>query len=126
MESQTYPRPPAAPNGEPWPVDSGPISGYAQLAVDGLSTITIDNTGNSEAIYLKLVQMPNDQIVRQLYIAEHDSYTIPQIDAGTYVLRYKALGSPKSYESESIVLQQSEDSFGSHYSKATVVVPSKQ
>lgn len=126
IESQTYPRPPTAPNGEPWPVDSGPINGYALLAVDGLSTITIDNTGNSEAIYLKLVQMPNDQIVRQLYIAEHDSYTIPQIDAGTYVLRYKALGSPKSFESESIVLQQSEDSFGSHYSKATVVVPNTQ
>lgn len=113
-------RPATAPNGSPWPMTSGPISGYPVRAEDGLSTITIDNISSSDPLYLKLVQMPNERVVRQIFVAENSLYTIPNIEAGQYVIRYKKLGSPATYETENLLLQQSEDGYTTKFSKLTV------
>lgn len=113
-------RPPTAPNGSPWPSTSGLISGYPIRADDGLSTITVDNVSNPEPLYLKLVQMPNERVVRQLYIAENDRYTITNIDAGQYVLRYKTLSSPASFDTDSLLLEQNHDGYSTQFSKVNI------
>jgi len=121
-------RPPTAPNGSPWPLTSGLISGYPIRADDGLSTITVDNVSNPEPLYLKLVQMPNERVVRQLYIAENDRYTITNIDAGQYVLRYKTLSSPASFDTDSLLLEQNQDGYSTQFSKVSIElkIPSLQ
>lgn len=113
-------RPPTAPNGSPWPTTSGLISGYPVRADDGLSTITVDNVSNPEPLYLKLVQMPNERVVRQLYIAENDRYTITNIDAGQYILRYKTLNSPASFDTDSLLLEQNHDGYSTQFSKVSI------
>jgi len=117
-------RPPTAPNGEAWPLSSGYIRGYKHLNANGLSTVTIDNGQNDSDVFVKLVSLdgPNAFPVRTFYISAHGTFTVTQVTAGSYDIRYRDLGTGGLSRSESFNLEETPTYNGTQFSNMTMTL----
>lgn len=119
-----YTRSEFSPNGEVWPSSSSYISGYPKLHTNGLSEVTVDNTRNDSDVFVKLVSLDGAKAypIRQFYINSHGKFTLKNIDAGRYDIRYRDLESGYLSRSESFTLEEKETYDGIQYSDLTMTL----
>lgn len=106
------------PNGEPWPTKASYIAGMPQDFTDGLSEVTVDNSDNDADVFVKLVSLDDDVTfpVRQFFIPEGKSFTVRNIRAGRYDVRYQDLNTGARTRSEDFLLEESPTDRGTQYS----------
>ena len=117
-----YVRPQLSPNGSVWPQFPSYIDGYAIAANQGLSDVTIDNTGNDADVYLKLVKLfPNKHIpVRHFFIPASKKFTLSNVSPGQYDIRYKDLSNGIIQKTEIFSIEEKRDYQGVSYSDLTI------
>lgn len=102
---------------------TGYLKGQPQQAVGGLSNFTVDNQqGNSDAvarIYLDGVK----PAVRSMYVKKGETFSAKSLKAGTYVFRYRFIGSDDTFESDKpFSLVQTKTETGTRYSNVSVTL----
>lgn len=117
-------RPSTAPNGHPWPVSAGYVTGYPLLQTDGLSTVTVDNSRNDSDVFVKLVSLAGPQAypVRQFYIPKFGSFTVRNVTAGRYDIRYRDLTTGGLSRSEALTLQEIPTYGSTQFSNLTITL----
>lgn len=110
-----------APNGEAWPYTADYVPGYELGAAGGYSTLTIDNTSNDYDVYVKLTwaDAPPGSALRHVYIPGRASFTMEDVEAGAYEVRYKNLSSGLVAKTEQFALSEEHSSDGIRYSQVT-------
>ena len=78
-----------APNGEPWPAESGYLPAYPMGNQGSGMQISVDNSGNSSPVLVKVVDLERAVTVRHLYVLAHEAMTIDQLTVGRYEVRYQ-------------------------------------
>lgn len=119
-----YIKPNTAPNGQPWPASADYIKGYQRLHMDGLSTVTVNNSRNESDVFVKLVSLDSAQAypVRQFYIPAFGSFTLNKVLAGSYDIRYRDLGNGGLSRSEAFSLSESPTYNGTRFSNITMTL----
>ena len=80
---------PAAPNGEPWPEQSGYISGYPMGNSGREMTVVVDNSANASPVFVKIFDLERRSNVRHAYVLANGTLTIDGLAAGKYEVRYQ-------------------------------------
>lgn len=113
-----YVRPATAPNGIPWPINAGYVRGYPIDNDDGHSKVTIDNSQNDSAVFVKLVSLDGVTAypVRQFFIPAGAQFTMNKVTRGRYDIRYRDLDTGGLSRSESFDADEHEVSDGIEYS----------
>lgn len=78
-----------APNGEPWPPQSGYVNGFPVANQGQEVQISIDNSANSSPVLVKIHDLERRTNVRHAFIAAQDSLVIDKLAAGKYEVRYQ-------------------------------------
>ncbi len=78
-----------APNGEPWPAQSGYVVGYPVGNQGSETRINIDNTRNRSPVLVKVFDLDRRSTVRHAYVLARESLVIDQLAAGKYEVRYQ-------------------------------------
>lgn len=102
--SSTYIRPLSAPNGNPWPQESGYIAGYPILYGQSNNRLYIDNVRNSSDVYAQLFADNQSEPLRHFFIKERNYLILDRLDAGTYTIRYRQLDAGEELSSEHITI----------------------
>lgn len=123
LGKESYIRPNNAPNGAMWPPSSGYLYGYAIGNEGGLSNLTIDNMGNSSDVHLKLYDVSKrGESVREIYLSAFNIFTMLNINAGTYEVRYMDLPTGLLSKSDSFILRELETYSGTQYSNMRITL----
>ena len=111
---RAYSRPSMTPRGMPWPDHSGYLPGYPVLNGNGLSTLTVDNSGSASDVLLKLVAVDGNAPlpVRTSFVRSGSSFTMENISPGAYDLRYQSLDSGEIFRSERFDLSEIREAAG--------------
>lgn len=119
-----YVRPATAPNGEEWPIVAGYVKGFPRVHANGLSQVTVDNSQNDSDVFVKLVSLDGPQAfpVRTFYIPGHGSFTLNNVTAGTYDVRYQDLNTGGRSRSEQFSLEETPTYQGTQYSTMTLTL----
>jgi len=120
----SYIRSATEPNGHPWPTSAAYLPGYPLLASGGLSSVMIDNSGNSSDVFLKLVALDSIEAfpVRVCYIPAASRFTFREVVAGRYDVRYRDLVSGSYYKTEDLTLTEKRTYQGTEYSRITLTL----
>jgi hypothetical protein len=86
-ETQTL----VAPNGEPWPTQSGYMDGFPVGNRGDDMALTLDNAGNASAVFIKVYDMERHSNVRYAYVQAHDKLVVDKLANGKYEIRYQNL-----------------------------------
>jgi hypothetical protein len=78
-----------APNGEPWPAQSGYVDGYPVGNRGQEMELLVDNSTNSSPVLVKVYDMDRGSNVRHVFVQAHDSLTVDKLAAGKYEVRYQ-------------------------------------
>lgn len=99
------------PNGAPWPERSGYLTGYPVLHQGGLSTLTINNGGGGENLFIKLVSIESDGSypVRHVFVSSFSRFTMRNVLAGEYVLRYRNLTGGPPWSTPTFSIQENRE-----------------
>ncbi len=84
-------QPLVAPNGEPWPVQSGYVQGFPVGNKGEELQLTVDNSGNGFAVFVKLYDLDRRSNVRYIFILARDKLTVDKLAFGKYELRYQRI-----------------------------------
>lgn len=119
-----YIHPIVAPNGQPWPVSAGYISGYEIANKSGNSLVTIDNSRNNSDVFVKLVALNSENAipVRNFYVPAYQKFTLSNVTAGTYDVRYRDLSTGGLFRTEKFTLTEIRDYRGIEYSTITMTL----
>ena len=79
----------AAPNGEPWPAQSGLVDGFPVENPGKDMQIALDNSANVSPVLVKVVDLERRSTVRHLYVLANGSATVENLAAGRYEVRYQ-------------------------------------
>lgn len=123
-ETLAYAKPASAPNGSAWPQNAGYIKGYPISRADGLSKLTIDNTTNSEDMFVKLISLEANRTVpiRHAYIPAYQSFTMNKVRAGSYDVRYMDMSDGSLTRSESFALEEFRTAGSTRFSVTTMTL----
>jgi len=80
-----------APNGEPWPAQSGYVDGFPVGNKGDDMQLTLDNSNNASAVFIKVFDLERKSNVRYTYVQAHDSLVVDKLAAGKYEIRYQNL-----------------------------------
>ena len=78
-----------APNGEPWPAQSGYVEGFPVAAKGDDMQLTVDNAGNASAVFIKVYDMERHSNVRYAFVQAHDKLVVDKLLSGRYEIRYQ-------------------------------------
>lgn len=100
------------------------VRGYQQLHADGLSTVTVDNSRNDSDVFVKLVSLDGPQAypVRQFFIPGFGNFTIKNVTAGSYDVRYRDLSNGGLSRSEAFLLEEMPTPNGIQFSKLSLTL----
>jgi hypothetical protein len=120
----SYVRSATAPNGESWPVVADYVRGYPRENADGLSTVTVDNSRNDADVFVKLVSLDGlrPSPVRMFFIPAQGSFTLTNVTAGRYDIRYRDLSSGQLSRTEGFSLEEISSSDATQYSSLTMTL----
>ena len=79
----------AAPNGESWPAASGYVDGYPVANQGEEMQVTVDNSNNGAAVFVKLYDLDRRANVRHAFVLAHQTLAIDKLAAGKYEVRYQ-------------------------------------
>jgi len=122
---QTKSAPPSvAPNGQAWPNSASYVRGYEKLNMDGLSTVTVDNSQNNSAVFVKLISLDGSTAypVRQFYIPAFGGFILRDVSKGNYDIRYRDLSNGGLSRSETFNVEEIETSEGKQFSNITMTL----
>ncbi|MFC5513067.1 J domain-containing protein [Massilia jejuensis] len=103
---------PAAPNGEPWPEQSGYISGYPLGNSGREMTVVVDNSANPNPVFVKIHDLDRGSNVRHAYVLGSGMLTIDGLAAGKYEVRYQnVVGSALRAECKTKAARQADAGF---------------
>ncbi|MBC7751666.1 MAG: J domain-containing protein [Candidatus Saccharibacteria bacterium] len=113
-----------APNGQAWPKSAGYVKGYEKLNMDGLSTVTVDNSQNNTAVFVKLISSDGSVAypVRQFYIPAFGGFILRDVSKGNYDIRYRDLSDGRLSRSDSFNVEEIETSEGKQFSNITMTL----
>jgi hypothetical protein len=119
-----YVRPTVADNGSPFPVQSGYIAKYPQKFTDGYSSVTIDNSKNDSDLLIKLFSLDSQPPipVSVFLVRGKDTFTVQEIRAGRYEVRYQNLDSGALARTDSFSLKETQVNNGTEFSKLTLIL----
>lgn len=119
-----YERPLVTPGGTPWPTTAAYLPGYYQDNSPGLSTVTVDNTGNSSDVFVKIVKigLPAHGHNRIFYIPAYSQFQAKNLERGSYVVKYQDLASGTRAKSDPFVLSETETYGGTQFSNVTMTL----
>ncbi|MCU6498033.1 J domain-containing protein [Rugamonas sp. A1-17] len=86
-EAQTL----VAPNGEPWPSQSGYMTGFPVGNRGDDMQLMLDNAGNASAVFIKIYDTERHSNVRYAYVQAHDKLVVDKLANGKYEIRYQNL-----------------------------------
>lgn len=86
-EAQTL----VAPNGEPWPTQSGYVEGFPVAAKGDDLQLTLDNSSNASSVFIKVYDMDRHTNVRYAFVQAHDKLVLDKLLTGRYEIRYQNL-----------------------------------
>jgi curved DNA-binding protein CbpA len=111
-----------SPIGTNWPSTADYVEGYPIEGVGGLSSVTIDNTGNTSDVFLKLVQHTGSETVpiRTCYIPARSLFTFSTVRAGRYHVRYRDLNTGVLSKSEEFDLIEKSANGKTEFSKFNI------
>lgn len=117
-------RPVAAPNGSPWPTRSDYIAGYPRLNVLGMASVTVDNSGGSSDLFVKLIDRDQKPMkaVRVFLLKAHDEFELYRVTPGRYDVRYKNLDTGQIRKSPKFEVTLKKTAEGEQYNGWTVPV----
>ena len=102
---------------------TGYLKGQAQLATGGLSNFTVDNQQGSGDAIARIYLNGDKPSVRSMYVKQGETFTAKSLMPGTYVFRYRFIGSEDTYESDNpFALVQTKTEAGTRYSNITVTL----
>ncbi len=78
-----------APNGEPWPADSGYLSGFPVDNEGSGMEINVDNGANDSPVLVKVFDLERRTNVRHVYVKANEQLTVDKLAAGRYAVRYQ-------------------------------------
>ena len=123
-EANRYVRPVAAPNGSPWPNRAAYIKGYPVDHDDGYSKVTVDNSRNDSDVFVKLVSLEGSSAypVRQFFVPARSRFTLDDVSAGRYDIRYRDLESGGLSRSEAIDVEEIDNGDSVQFSNITLTL----
>jgi hypothetical protein len=80
-----------APNGEPWPTQSGYVEGFPVGNHGDDVQLTLDNAGNASAVFIKVYDLERHSNVRYAFVQAHDTLVVDKLSSGKYEIRYQNL-----------------------------------
>lgn len=90
-DSETQTQTLVAPNGEPWPSRSGYMEGFPVGNRGDEMQLTLDNSSNASAVFIKVYDMDRRSNVRYAYVLAHDKLLVDKLANGKYEIRYQNL-----------------------------------
>lgn len=78
-----------APNGEPWPQESGYVDGFPVGNQGSGMQIVLDNAANPSPVLVKVYDLERGANVRHVYLLANQSMTVENLAAGKYEVRYQ-------------------------------------
>lgn len=122
--SPRYAQPGTVRNGALWPTSSSYMQDYEKLHTSGLSTVTVDNSQNGSDLIVKLVALQQSESypARVFFIPARGKFTVNNITAGRYAIRYRDLETGRQSRSESFSLKETATDSGTRYSNMTVTL----
>ena len=110
--SSAYERPLTADNGSPFPHKCGYISKYARLMTNGDNQLTIDNVRGNSDVMVRVFSVDSAPPVpiRTLFIKANSKFTVSDLQAGTYDVRYQHLDSGELSQSETFEVKETRES----------------
>lgn len=100
----SYTRPSTAPNGSPFPENSGYIEGYPIIEGMGRGKLVIENVRNSSDVFAQLYEKSTAEPLRTFFVGEREQMVLGNLDAGEYFIRYYQLDNGEYLNSESLTL----------------------
>ena len=102
---------------------TGYLKGAPRAAVGGLSTFTVDNRQGGRDAVARIYLNGNKPAVRSMYVKQGETFKAEAILPGTYVFRYRFIGSEDTYESDKdFPLTQTETDTGTRFSNVSVTL----
>jgi hypothetical protein len=119
-----YIRPTTADNGVPFPSASSYIDGYPIQATDGYSNVIVDNSQNDSDVFVKLFTLDTNPPapVRVFFVRAGEKFTIENIKAGNYDVRYRDLDSGALARTDPFDLREVETLDGIEFSEITLTL----
>ena len=113
-----------APDGEPWPSYSGYVGSYPVWGNRGYSTIDVDNSGNQNAVFGKLISLVAGVplVVRHFYISGSDTLQFQTVSPGLYDLRFQNLSTGRSLKVERFRLTEKETDTGVQFTTLSLTL----
>lgn len=103
-QNTEYTRPTTAPNGSPFPQQSGYIEGYPIIEGMGRGKLVIENIRNSSDVFAQLYETSTAEPIRTFFVVEREEMVLNNLDVGEYFVRYYQLDNGEYLNSESINL----------------------
>lgn len=123
LMSRPYVPPSTAPTGHPWPQTSGYVAGYPQLGLNGLSTVTIDNTQMGSDAFIKLVRVDRaEQVIRHVYVKARDRFTMLNVEPGRFNIRYMDMKDGHAYRTDGFNIEEVSDQVGGRFMHFTLTL----
>lgn len=79
----------AAPNGEPWPAQSGYVTGYPVGNEGDEMQVLVDNSANPSPIFVKIYDLDRRSNVRHAFVQARGTLAIDKLAVGKYEVRYQ-------------------------------------
>jgi hypothetical protein len=78
-----------APNGDPWPAQSGYIDGFPVGNQGEEMQVLVDNSNNPSPVLVKIYDLDRRSNVRHAYVQSRAKFLIDKLSAGKYEVRYQ-------------------------------------
>jgi hypothetical protein len=78
-----------APNGDPWPVQSGYLNGYPVGNMGEEMQVVVDNSSNPSPVFVKIYDLDRRANVRHAFVQARARMVIDKLAAGKYEVRYQ-------------------------------------
>lgn len=78
-----------APNGDPWPAQSGYLTGYPVGNMGDEMQVVVDNSVNPSPVFVKIYDLDRRANVRHAYVQGRGRLVIDKLAAGKYEVRYQ-------------------------------------
>lgn len=102
---------------------TGYLPGAPRLASDGLSTFSVDNRSGEQDAVVRLYPNGEKPAVRSFHIKHGQKFTADSMSPGSYVMRYRFIGSNDTFEADKrFILTESETEGGRQFSNVTVTL----
>ncbi len=87
---------------------TGYVKGYPMKAMNGHSTVTVDNTQNDRDVLVKLFSLGTSRPtqVRYFIVLAHERFTAMKVTAGYYDIRYKIQGADRKARTDPFNLKE--------------------